>query len=76
MSVEFSTHAVAQLKRRGIAKNSVVSIIREPENKVKSFKNRSLRQKRFGGKMLEVVTVTEGSKITVVTAYYLDKNEN
>ena len=42
--------------------------------KLKTFKNRRLRQKRVGGKILEVVAVTEGSRIIVVTAYYLEDN--
>lgn len=48
MSVEFSEHALEQMKERGI------------------------------GKMLEVVTITEGPRITVVTAYYPEEelNEN
>ncbi len=35
--------------------------------------NRRLRQKEFGGNILEVVTVTEGSRITIITAYYIQE---
>lgn len=42
---------------------------------VKSFKNRMWRQKQFGSKILEVVTITEGSRITVVTQYYLKEDD-
>lgn len=71
MSIEFSDHALEQIKARKVPKKKVLITVKKPENKFKSFKSRSLRQKRFGSKILEVVTVTDGSRITVVTAYYL-----
>lgn len=74
MSIEFSDHAKLQLKKRKLSKTKVVDTIRHPDKKLKSFNNRRLRQKRVGGKILEVVTVSEGSRITVVTAYYLEGN--
>lgn len=74
MSIEFSDHAKLQLKKRKLSKTKVVDTIRHHDKKLKSFKNRRLRQKRVGGKILEVVTVSDGSRITVVTAYYLEDN--
>lgn len=73
MSIKFSDHAAAQLKERKIPKKRVVDTVKKPETKSKSFKNRTLRQRRFGSKILEVVAVTEDSKITVITAYYLEE---
>lgn len=71
MSIEFSDHAIEQIKARKIPRKRVLITVRQYENKLKSSRNRRLRQKRFGSKILEVVTVTDGSRITVITAYYL-----
>lgn len=73
MSIEFSDHALEQIKARKISKSRILTTVKKPENKLKSFKNRRLRQKRFGSKILEVVTVTEGSRIKVITEYYLEE---
>lgn len=69
MPIKFSNHAIDNLKERKISKKRVVETVNNPDNMLASFKNRRLRQKRFGDRILEVVTVTEGSRITVVTAY-------
>ncbi len=71
MPIKFSVHAKNQLKRRRIPQKLVVDTIRNPENKSSSFNNRILRRKSVGGKILEVVTKTEGQKITVITGYYI-----
>jgi hypothetical protein len=75
MSIKFSDHAVRQLKERKISRKQVIDTVGEPKVTSRSFKNRTLRQRQFGSKILEVVTVTEGSRITVVTAYYLKEEE-
>lgn len=69
MPIKFSDHAKDNLKERKISEKRVVETVNNPDNILTSFKNRRLRQKRFGDRILEVVTVTEGSRITVVTAY-------
>lgn len=71
MPIVFTDHAKKQLKERHILQKSVTQAVTNPDRILKSFKNRRLRQKVFGGKILEAVTVTEGSKITIITAYYL-----
>ena len=38
----------------------------------KTGRKRKLRRRVYGNKILEVVTITEGSKITVITQYYLE----
>ena len=76
MSIEFSDHAVEQVKSRKIPRKRVIDTIKKPQKKIESFKNRMLRQRQFGSKILEAVTITEGSKITVITADYLEENEN
>lgn len=75
MSIQFSDHALSQLKSRKISKAKVIETVKNPRRKFKSFKNRTLRQKQFGSKILEVVTVAEGSSITVITQYYLKEDK-
>lgn len=72
MSIKFSEHALRQLKARKIPKGRILLTVRKPASKLKSFKKRMLRRRQFGSKILEVVTITEGSKITVITPYYLE----
>ena len=74
MSIKFSKHAQDQLKSRKISKTRIIAVVKKPQKKLKSFKNRMLRQKRFGSKMPEVVTTTEGSRITVITQYYIKED--
>jgi hypothetical protein len=69
MPIIFSDHAKENLKERYISKKRIIETVKYPDRILVSFKNRRLRQRRFGDKILEVVTVTEGSQITVVTAY-------
>lgn len=71
MPITFSDHARNQLKIRRISKKRIFETIRDPEKVKVSYKNRRLRRKIYGGKILQVVTVTEGSKITVISCYYL-----
>lgn len=71
MPIKFSNHAIENLKERYISKKRTIETVKYPDRILMSFKNRRLRQRRFGDKILEVVTVTEGSRITVVTTYYL-----
>ncbi len=71
MPIVFSDHSTTQLKRRKISKKSVAEAVKNPTEAIASFKNRKLRRKRIGGKILEVITKTEGSKITVITGYFI-----
>ena len=73
MSVEFSEHAKKQLKRRNISQRDVKEAVYNPDEVLPSYRGRKLRRMRVGSKILEVVTRTEGSKISVVTAYYLEE---
>lgn len=71
MPIVFSDHAKQQLRRRKISQRLVVETVRNPLIRVSSFKDRRLRRKQVGGKILEVITKTEGSRITIITGYYL-----
>lgn len=74
VSIVFSDHAKDKLKTRKISLNVVSKAVYEFEKILPGFKGRKLRRKTIYGKILEVVTVTEGSRITVITAYYLEEN--
>jgi len=71
--IVFSNHVILQLKERHISKIRVKEAVENPDKILPSFMNRRLRQKEFGGNILEVVTVTEGSRITIITAYYIQE---
>lgn len=71
MPIKFSEHAENQLKRRGISKKLVIKCIRNSQKSFVSFRGRKLRQINVGDTILEVVIKTEGSRITVITAYYI-----
>ena len=73
MPIFFSDHAKLQLRRRKITQRLVLETIRNPVSQSSSFKNRKLRRRRFGDKILEVATKTEGPRIIVITGYYLKK---
>ena len=73
MPIVFSEHAKKQLKERNISRERTVDTVENQDRMLASFKSRRLRQRRFGDRILEVVTVTEGSRITIVTVYYLKK---
>jgi len=71
--IKFSDHAKFQLKKRKISQKRTLETVRNPGEIIKSFKNRRLRRKIYDGKILQVVTITEGSRITVISSYYLRK---
>lgn len=71
MPIEFSEHARYQLKKRHISVKRILAVVKNPEEIKPSFKNRRLRRKLFGDKILQAVTVTEGSRITIISGYYL-----
>ena len=73
MPITFSEHAIKQIKKRGLSEEAIVTVAKEPEEIVPSFRGRKLRRKRIGDNILEVVTKTEGSRITIITAYILEE---
>ena len=75
MLITLSDHAKDQIKRRKIPIELVKKATKNPEQISPSFRDRKLRRVHISGKILEVVTKTEGAIITVITAYYL-KEEN
>ena len=51
----------------------IIEAVKRPEEIIQSFRNRQLRRRRFDGRILEVVTITEDSDIIIVTQYWLDE---
>lgn len=72
--IVFSKHVKERLAKRRILKTRVTKTVQFPEEISESSRSRKISRKKFGNKILEVVTITEGSIITVITAYYLEKN--
>ena len=73
MPITFSDHAKKQLRRRKISQKLAFDIVKNPDKTIVSFRNRKLRQRLIGDKILEIVTVTEGSRITIITGYIIEK---
>ena len=69
--IVFSDHAVEQNKKRKIPESRILRTVTNPEEVDKSSRGRLIRRKKFENKILEVITVTEGSRVTVITQYYL-----
>lgn len=73
MPIRFSDHAKFQLRKRHLSQKKILEIVKNSDETLPSYKNRRLRRKLIGGKILQVVTITEGSRITVISGYYLRK---
>ena len=73
MPIKFSDHAIKQLRRREITEEITLKVVKKPEEIILSYRDRKLRRSRINDKILEVVTKTEGSLITIITAYYLEE---
>lgn len=73
MPIVFSLHALQQLRRRKISQKAIKEVIKSSQEFLSSYKGRKLRRMSQNGKIIEVVTKTEGPKITIITAYYLEK---
>jgi hypothetical protein len=73
MPIKFSDHAIKQIKRREITEETTIQVVKNPEEIRPSYRDRKLRRSRINDKILEVVTKTEGSQITIITAYYLEE---
>lgn len=76
MKIVFSDHAKKQRIERKIPIKNVLETIKNPQNKFNSFRNRQLFQRKFGDKILEVVTAPEEKTTIIVTQYYLVGEES
>jgi hypothetical protein len=73
MSIVFSEHVKEQLKRRKISQVKIIQVVRKPQDVITSYRRRKLRRVQNGGKILQLVTITEGSKIIIISGYYIKK---
>lgn len=69
--IVFSDHALTQNKKRKIPESRIMRVVTNPSEVEQGSRGRLIRRKKFGKKMLEVITITEGSRVTVITQYYL-----
>lgn len=69
--IVFSDHAIDQNKKRKIPESRILQTVTDPDDVEPSSRGRVMRKKQFGKKILEVITVTEGSRVTVITQYYI-----
>lgn len=75
MKIIFSDHANKQRVERKIPKKYILETVKNPQNKLKSYRNRQLLQRSFNGKILEVVIVIEEDIAIVVTQYWLEREQ-
>lgn len=75
MKIIFSDHAKQQRIERKIPLKDILQTVKNPVNRMNSYKDRELLQKEFGGKILEVIIVEEEDIMTVITQYYLEEEE-
>ncbi len=73
MKITFSQHALEQIKRRKITKKLIIGTIENPEDSTTTFRERELRRRQIGSKILEVVIKSEDDEVIVITAYYLEE---
>ena len=74
MKIEFSKHALDQIKeRQRITREMVVEAIENSGEVLESYKGRKLFRRTYSNEVLEVVTIEESGKIIVITEYFLEK---
>ncbi len=67
--IEFSGHALFEMKRRGISRDLVEATIRAPGQVVPSVKGRDIYQSLIGRLLLRVIVKEDESAYHVMTAY-------
>lgn len=72
-AIVFSDHAKEQLRKRRISQRLAKDVIRNPQEILTSFRRRKLRRALISAKILQIITITEGSRITVISGYYVRK---
>ncbi|HTK03832.1 MAG TPA: DUF4258 domain-containing protein [Alphaproteobacteria bacterium] len=71
MQTIFSDHALTRIKERHISKLKVYATIKNPQEKLASFKDRAIYRRKFGSKTLEVIAKQENKFIVVISAYMI-----
>jgi uncharacterized protein DUF4258 len=74
MEIEFSKHALDQLKiRSSITKAMVLETLKEPNNSSTSYRGREVYRKKYDQEILEVIAIKEDNKLIVITQYFLEQ---
>jgi hypothetical protein len=74
MEIEFSKHALEQLKVRSrITKAMVLNTLRNSDEVLQSYRGREIYTKKYGNGFLEVVAIKEDNKLIVITQYFLEQ---
>lgn len=73
--IEFSDHAKERNLKRKIPKSWIIKTVKQPDKIIEGIRGRKLNRRKFSDKILEVVTITEENKITIITQYYLGEKD-
>ena len=64
-----------RILQRDLSKEQIEQTVRHPDERMPSFRGRSLAQKRFGSRILEVVHRRPNGDTIIITAYWLKEKE-
>ena len=74
MEIEFSNHALDQLRIRSrITKSMVLDCLKNSDEVLQSYRGRELYRKQHGKEFLEVVARKEDNKLIIITQYFLEQ---
>ena len=74
MRIEFSNHALDQLKVRSrITRRMVLDAVQHPDNVIESYRDRRVYQKVYGKETLEIVAIWEHNILIIITEYFLEE---
>ena len=67
----YTKHANLRIEQRNLSKAQIEQTVKNPDKILPSFRGRSLVQKDFSGKKLEVVYKKQNDTVIIITAYRL-----
>jgi hypothetical protein len=71
VEIIFTAHAKVRIRQRNISEDEVKSAIANPDGACESFKDRTAVRKKSSQGTLEVIYKTSGTKIIIITCYWL-----
>ncbi len=69
MRIVFSEHATERMIQREISELQVYTTIKSPQEKVESYRERTIYKRKINTKTLEVITKLENKNIIIISAY-------
>ncbi|OGM93709.1 hypothetical protein A2935_01655 [Candidatus Wolfebacteria bacterium RIFCSPLOWO2_01_FULL_47_17b] len=69
--IVFTRHAVQRMRERNIARSQIVNALAKPDSATLEEGDVTLFRKRYGKKILGVVTEVFKQKFIVITAYWV-----